>query len=209
MPEVGWSAVSWTIVIPVKRLDLAKSRLRPHLTHVPELALAFAIDTVSAAVAAPNVAKVLVVTSDARVRAAMDELGATVIDDPGGSLNGAISAGIAAASGCIAVLTGDLPAVRAADIGSALALAETVDRALVADHSGEGTTMIAAMNASLLHPQFGVLSRELHEQAGHSLLEIPVDSPLRWDVDTPADLAAALSLGVGRATAAAVARRAC
>ena len=201
--------MNWTIVVPVKRLDLAKSRLRPHLSHVSELALAFAIDTVSAALAAPNVATVLVVTSDARVRTAMDELGATVIDDPGGSLNGAINAGIAAASGCIAVLTGDLPAVRPADIGSALALAEIVDRAVVADHSGDGTTMIAAMNASLLHPQFGVSSRESHEQAGHALLDIPGDSPLRWDVDTPADLAAALRLGVGPATAAAIARRAC
>lgn len=203
-----WTSVRWTVVIPVKRLDLAKSRLRPDIANVPDLALAFALDTVAAAMAAANVAQVIVVTSDQRVRSAVEALGATAVDDPGAGLNAAIDAGISAASGCIAVLTGDLPALRSADLQAALALAESVDRALVADHSGEGTTMIAAMNASLLHPQFGSSSRALHERSGHTPLDIAVESPLRWDVDTPDDLAAALGFGVGPATAAAVAQRA-
>lgn len=203
-----WSTVRWTVIIPVKRLEAAKSRLRPELANVPELALAFAMDTVAAAVAASNVAEVIVVTSDARVLASMKPLGVTVVDDPGPNLNAAIAAGIERASGCIAVITGDLPALRPADLAVALALAEAADRAMVADHSGTGTTLIAAMNASLLHPQFGRASRDLHEKSGHTVLDIPIDSPLRWDVDTADDLAAALRLGVGSATAAAVALRA-
>ena len=127
-----WSTVRWTVIIPVKRLEAAKSRLRPELANVPELALAFAMDTVAAAVAASNVAEVIVVTSDARVLASMKPLGVTVVDDPGPNLNAAIAAGIERASGCIAVITGDLPALRPADLAVALALAEAADRAMVA-----------------------------------------------------------------------------
>ena len=65
MRAAGAGPTEWVVVIPVKRLDRAKTRLstRP----APQrgaLALAFALDTVRAALACPRVAAVLVVTDD-------------------------------------------------------------------------------------------------------------------------------------------------
>ncbi|RQX15511.1 2-phospho-L-lactate guanylyltransferase, partial [Micromonospora arida] len=59
----------WAVVVPVKRLAVAKSRLRGALPGVPheELALALAADTLRAVLACPAVAEALVVTDDARV----------------------------------------------------------------------------------------------------------------------------------------------
>ena len=62
--------LTWSLVIPVKVLALAKSRL----TGLPaadreKLALAMAADTLAAAAAAAPVAAVLVVTDDPAVRA--------------------------------------------------------------------------------------------------------------------------------------------
>jgi len=60
------SPLSWSLVIPVKVLARAKSRLAGLAGPArEELALAMAADTVSAAAACPVVAAVLVVTDDA------------------------------------------------------------------------------------------------------------------------------------------------
>ena len=66
MQDAGTSTSEWVVVVPVKRLDRAKTRLstRP----APErraLALAFALDTVRAAITCPGVVGVVVVTDDA------------------------------------------------------------------------------------------------------------------------------------------------
>src|SRR5580698_5030853 len=72
----------WTVLLPVKVLAQAKSRLavlagdRRH-----ELALAVASDTVSAVVACPEVARVIVVTSDPVAGPRLLSLGALVIPE--------------------------------------------------------------------------------------------------------------------------------
>lgn len=59
-PTAGWS-----LVLPLKRLALAKTRLAPFAgPHRADLALSFALDTVTAALATPGVSRVLVVTRD-------------------------------------------------------------------------------------------------------------------------------------------------
>ncbi|MGW5672573.1 2-phospho-L-lactate guanylyltransferase, partial [Micromonospora sp. NPDC003776] len=80
---------SWTVVVPVKRLGAAKSRLRGALSGVPheELALALAADTVRAVRACPAVAEVLVVTDDPRVAVEVAAAGARAVPDPAGGLN--------------------------------------------------------------------------------------------------------------------------
>ncbi|MET3769527.1 2-phospho-L-lactate guanylyltransferase [Marisediminicola sp. UYEF4] len=201
--------MSWTIVIPVKRLDEAKSRLRPDLADVADLALAFATDTIVAARNSVLVDEVIVVTPDARVVERATALGAWIVPDPGTGLNAAATAGIRAArTRCVAVLTGDLPALDTADLDRALHLAELFELSMVADHGGIGTTLIASSNGAALEPRFGPSSRERHEAAGHAVLALPVGSALRWDVDTVTDLATALTLGVGEATASVVSTRA-
>ncbi len=200
-------------MVPVKRLELAKSRLRPDVVDASALALAFAEDTVRAAIACPSVAEVVVVTGDERVSAAMAALGARTVADPGGGINAAVSAGITAArqhggddQPGAAVLTGDLPALTAHHLDHALGLASLVDLGIVPDHGGSGTTMITAAAGLDLVPHYGEGSRVLHERAGHAVLAVDEQSPLRWDVDTAPDLATALTLGVGPATALVVSR---
>jgi len=57
--------VEWTVLVPVKRLQLAKSRLPLPATTRAALMAAMAADTVAAALAAPGVARVAVVTGEA------------------------------------------------------------------------------------------------------------------------------------------------
>ena len=59
----GAMALSWTVVVPIKGFAQAKSRFGDE-THRGTLASAFVTDVVAALLAAPRVAKVIVVTSD-------------------------------------------------------------------------------------------------------------------------------------------------
>ncbi len=72
----------WTVLLPVKVLAQAKSRLAALAGERRlELALALASDTVSAVVACPEVARVIVVTSDPVAGPRLSSLGAIVIPD--------------------------------------------------------------------------------------------------------------------------------
>ncbi|MDQ1564674.1 MAG: 2-phospho-L-lactate/phosphoenolpyruvate guanylyltransferase, partial [Actinomycetota bacterium] len=191
--------LDWTIVIPVKGTHTAKSRLGAST----ELAMAIALDSVAAAVAT---ARVIVVTATT-ASASFEDLGARVVKDPSGGLNAAIRAGIAAAGsggaggGPVAVLLGDVPALQAAELAAALALAEQHPLAFVPDADGDGTVLITALTAADHAPAFGAGSRAAHAAAGYLELDLPADSGLRRDVDTPEHLTA-LASRLGPRTAA-------
>lgn len=171
----------WTVVIPVKGTPDAKSRLGASA----EMAMAIALDTVEAAL---MVAPVIVVTSGGAAPA-FATLRATVVNDAGGGLNAAIRTGIAAAGdGPVAVLLGDLPALRSQELTDALEAAGRLPLAMVADAEGLGTVLIAARAASAHHPSFGEGSRALHAAAGYVELPVAADSFLRRDVDTAEQL---------------------
>ncbi|MET7878553.1 2-phospho-L-lactate guanylyltransferase [Micromonospora profundi] len=201
----------WAVVVPVKRLSAAKSRLRGALPGVPheELALALAADTLRAVLACPAVAEALVVTDDARVAAVVRAAGARVLpDEPDAGLNAAFRHGAAHARDMwVAGLTADLPALRPTELAGALLAAQAGDdgvRRFVADAPGVGTVLLAAPPGVDLEPRFGVGSAAAHTASG--ALPLPGDWPsLRRDVDTADDLAAAARLGLGPRTAALVA----
>ena len=93
---------SWTVLLPVKVLARAKSRLAVLAgDRRRELALAFASDTVTAALACPEVARVLVVTSDPVAGRLLAGLGAVIVaDEPAdrSATRGAAAAAAAAPS---------------------------------------------------------------------------------------------------------------
>ena len=196
----------WTVVIPVKRLSTAKSRLRgavPDARHA-DLALAMVRDTVRAVLAGSAVGELLVVTDDPVVAAAAGELGARVVPDrPATDLNEAMRFGAdeaAGLSGARAALAGDLPALRPAELDAALAAAGDTSarggRSFVADAAGTGTVLLTARPGVSLDPRFGTGSAAAHAASGAAALT--GDWPgLRQDVDTPADLRAVLALGAG------------
>ncbi|MGH3123744.1 MAG: DUF2478 domain-containing protein, partial [Streptosporangiaceae bacterium] len=108
--------LTWSVVIPVKVLARAKSRLAGLAGPArPELALAMAADTVRAAAACPAVAAVVVVTDDPAAASALGALGAQVVaDEPDAGLNPALAHGAAVAAASwpdrgTAALAADLP----------------------------------------------------------------------------------------------------
>jgi 2-phospho-L-lactate guanylyltransferase len=195
---------SWGVVVPVKRLALAKTRLASYGdTARQALALAFAADVVEAAL---RVARVLVVTDDEAAAALLQGLGAHVTpDDPDAGLNPALSHGADllrsndSALG-VATVSADLPSLRDADLRSALAQVGD-GRAFVTDLEGSGTTLLAAGAGHELAPAFGPASRQAHLDSG--AVPLTASRTLRCDVDTPTDLLTALALGVGTHTTAA------
>jgi 2-phospho-L-lactate guanylyltransferase len=194
------------MVVPVKHLGQAKSRLRGALPGVPhdELALALVLDTLTAALACPAVGGVLVVTSDPTVSAAAGALGAKVLPDaPEAGLNPALSHGAAAVAGPVAALAGDLPALRGDDLAQALGAATI--RGYVSDAAGTGTTLLATPAGVPLDPRFGPGSARAHAESG-ALALTGTWASLRRDVDTAEDLDIAARLGLGQHTAALLTR---
>ena len=171
-----YARFSWTVLLPVKVLARAKSRLavlagdRRH-----ELALALASDTVAAVDACPEVARVIVVTSDPVAGPRLAALGAHIVpeaigdpseltrDSADGSqhaLNAALLWGAAVAARRrpgtgLAALTADLPALRPAELATALRAAGHGSpapgfgpgAAFVPDAARVGTTLYAVPRA--------------------------------------------------------------
>jgi 2-phospho-L-lactate guanylyltransferase len=200
---------SWHVVLPVKEADLAKTRLEPPppLTRA-ELARAMARDTLETVCAAVAPALVAVVTSDPAAAASAGHLGARVVPDPGRGLNAAVQAGVAAVTRSgpvpVAVLLGDLPSARPQDLATALVAASEHPRAVLPDADGTGTVLLTSLRGTDLVPAFGPGSARRHA-ADARVLELDLPR-LRTDVDDARALAAVAHLGVGRHTAAVLAR---
>jgi 2-phospho-L-lactate guanylyltransferase len=205
------AASGWTILVPVKQTRYAKTRLTGFdAASRRDLAIAFALDTVGAAMACPEVESVVVVTNDPAADR-FPALGAIVVpDQPDAGLNPAlVFAGQQArkrrADCAVAAISSDLPALRAGDLSHAIAVAPDTAGWFVADAQGVGTTMLAAPAGARWQPQFGPHSRAAHRADGYAEILAAGLERLRRDVDTPVDLWDATRLGVGAATQAALA----
>ncbi|GAA1769369.1 MULTISPECIES: 2-phospho-L-lactate guanylyltransferase [Streptomonospora] len=203
----------WSLVVPVKGLERAKSRLSG-AAGLPraDLALAVACDTVMAAVAAERVGAVFAVTQDERAAAALEALGAAVVGgEPGTGLNPALEHGAAAAGRTHPLwgrcaLSADLPALRPGELDDVLAQARGHERSFLADAPGVGTTLYAVRAGARFAPAFEGGSRRRHLAGGAAELDGSRAPSVRRDVDTAADLREAARLGVGPHTAKLLAR---
>lgn len=204
----------WSVVVPAKRLAVAKTRLRPltaadggiGVDHA-DLVLALLGDTVAAATACPAVSAVVVVTDEPAAAALAVDLGARVVaDEPDRGLNAALEHGArASGAAAVAALSSDLPALRATELAHALAAAGRAPRCFVADAHGTGTTLLTAVGTALA-PRFGRGSARAHGAGG--AVRLTGDWPgLARDVDTEEDLRAALALGAGPRTSELLAGR--
>ena len=199
----------WAAVVPVKGGPLAKSRLLVPATVRAELAGAFARDTVDALRAADPSMPVLLVTDDADLGRWARARGCVVVPDPGGGLDAGVAAGVTAAAehGAThaAVVLGDHPALRPEEVRAALDAVSEVERAVVPDADGSGTALLTLPAGDGARTAFGPGSAAGHVALGHEWHSPPVPG-LRLDVDDAAGLAAAVRLGVGRHTSAALGR---
>ena len=206
-------APGWTVVIPVKVLSAAKSRMATVTPATSELAFAFFQDTLEAALASTAVGEVVVATADDRVRVTAQGRGCTIVSDidhPG--INAAVRQAVAQRSGRggVAIVVSDLPAVTADALTSVLSAASEHPTSFLADADGTGTTMWMSCDGTDIDPRFGVASRAVHADGG--AVDLIAESPAmaapwasaRRDVDTDTALADAIAMGVGRHTADAV-----
>ena len=155
-------ATDWTAVIPVKRLSAAKSRLRgavPAARHA-DLALAMMRDTVAAVLASAGRDRGAG-GHRRRGRAAAAAAArcpgrAGPSRTPGSTTPCGYGADDLAGLGRDrAVLAGDLPALRPAELGAALAGGGPA-QSFVPDAAGTGTVLLAAPAGVPLDPHFGV-----------------------------------------------------
>ena len=202
------SASAVTVIIPMKPLAQAKTRLESRLSdpqrrHLTLSLLAHVLKTVNQArnssVEGPAVQETWVVGGDSDVRRAAESEGAEWIDDGGHGLNEALTLGFrrAAESGTAGLfLPADLPLLAPEDVHGLLETSGRLKNLVLAPAGNDGGT-----NGILLPPQMaatfdfkmGKDSFKLHlEQAG--VLGIPVaiyySDGLAFDLDTPADLEA-------------------
>lgn len=190
------------VVVPVKRLAFAKSRLGVEPAVRRDLALGFALDTVAALAGCPDVGGVLVVTSDPLVARCVRRRRVRVVAEEGVGLAVAVGTGLAAArregAERVAVVPGDLPCLTPSDVGAVLAAAADAG-AYVPDRDGAGTTFVVGAPGVEPPTCYGPGSAGLHLARGlRPLADAPVRA--RHDVDTLDDLVAALALGTGEAT---------
>ncbi|MGD9988000.1 2-phospho-L-lactate guanylyltransferase [Pseudonocardia sp.] len=228
------------LVVPVKGLPAAKSRLRGAAdggvgepgAH-SRLTLALLLDTLAAA-RRSGVRRLLVVSSDPDVAAAVAGLGAAparavtdgtrddgdsarldvVPEGPVAGLNAALTHGATLLraddpASTVGALQADLPALRPDELRAALAEAATrfaagAVAAFSADTPGDGTTLLLAAPGAALAPAFGHGSAARHAAAGAVLVGGSLPG-LRRDVDTADDLRGAVALGVGPHTTSALA----
>jgi len=207
-------AADVALVIAVKRLSAAKTRLAPVFSAATRenVVLAMLVDTIRAASAVAALRSVTVVTPDEVAADATLRLGARVLIDPTPAghrnpLNNAIAAAEATVredTPNIVALQGDLPALQPQELAEAIAAAREYPRSFVGDRHGTGTSALFAFGVGL-DPRFGSDSAERHRHSG--AIELTGAWPgLRCDIDTPDDLIVARRLGVGAATTQAIGR---
>jgi 2-phospho-L-lactate/phosphoenolpyruvate guanylyltransferase len=184
-------AAGWIVIIPVKPLAAAKSRISVSPEVRRRLAAAFALNTIHAAHGAQLVEDVVVLTSDHRIAASAKQLGAVVLADCGSGLNGSLQAALACQpqSDPAAILAADLPLLTSDMLDGVLASGADYERWHVRDFAGTGTTMLGARECRSLEPQFGPESSKKHLGCGFAQLPLPENLlGAAHDVDTVTDL---------------------
>lgn len=196
----------WTVVVPVKPLAAAKSRLHPPAVVERQLlVMAMLSDVIAAVSTASMVARLIVLTCDPTIARMACGQGAEAMREPwptGLNTSIGLAARRVADHHPFAVVTADLPSLRTRDLEHVLHAAGQHDRGYVTDVQETGTTILTASSRLLLEPRFGPQSAIEHASAGHRLLIAPASA--RRDVDTWEDLVDALRLGVGGHTSAAL-----
>jgi 2-phospho-L-lactate guanylyltransferase len=188
-------------ILPVKRFELAKTRLSKQLQPPQRRALAEAmvVDVLRALTATPALAAVVLVTNESSVAAVGEAHGATVLADPsesGQSAAALVGVRYAIAGGYARALLvpGDCPALDGATVAALLEHAAPPPAVtIVSDRHGSGTNALLLTPPDAIEPAFGPDSFARHARAAaRAGAAWRVASPpgLLLDIDTPDDLAA-------------------
>jgi 2-phospho-L-lactate/phosphoenolpyruvate guanylyltransferase len=185
------------VLIPLKRLDAAKTRLGPALTNAERGRLmAGMLAGVARAAVRAGAGRVALASSDPAAPELARRLGVECVSDGGLPWNeGLVHARslLDRPAAAVLYLAGDLPLVDAADV-AALVEAGGEATAVIGRAHDRGTNALWVCPAAALVPAFGAAgSAAVHAALArrHGLATVVLDRPgLARDVDTAADLAA-------------------
>jgi 2-phospho-L-lactate guanylyltransferase len=184
------------VVIPFRAGG--KSRLPEELRR--EVALAMLGDVVEAAV---EVGETRVVTDDPSGRLIACDLGAAVVDDPGGGQGAAVVAGLTGVDGICLVVNADVPRVRPSDL-AALGVPPQLGRVAIVAASDGTTNALGLPYPEVFRPLYGPGSAERFAAHAVSLgldfEELALPNLVR-DVDALADLGGLAPRGGARTRA--------
>jgi 2-phospho-L-lactate guanylyltransferase len=192
-----------TAIVPVKRFDAAKSRLAGTSAAGlrPTLAEAMLSDVLTELTRAELIDRIVVVSGEPIAARLALEAGADRIDDRDDvGHSQAAMAGVEYAigngAGCVAMLPGDCPVMRADEIDEALE-AMRPGVAVIPDRHGSGTNGLLLSPPDAIAPAFGPGSRNRHlemaRSAGVEGRVVEIQS-MALDLDTGDDLQALTSL---------------
>ena len=160
---------TFALLVPVKALSLAKSRLSvPEAGAREPLMRAFALDAIAAAVRSPAVAQVHVVTDEPGFDvdgAQVDSPTRATATSTGRCTTPRCGCGCSIQTSRVAAMCADLPSLRTGDLTDALSAGLT-PRWFVADAAGTGTTLLAAGTGRRPRPALRVGSARRHEESG-------------------------------------------
>ena len=186
-------------ILPIKRFDRAKQRLRKGLAQaaVSELVQTMFEDVLSSLERTRELEQILVVTSDPQAKLIAREHDATVIDDDERGHNTAAQRGVAHALAANAqralLVPGDCPLLDPEELDALISRPVPTPSALIVpDRHGTGTNALLLTPPDAIEPSFGPDSCARHERtargAGVTAEVVPVPS-LALDIDTPDDFA--------------------
>jgi 2-phospho-L-lactate guanylyltransferase len=191
--------VSLYAIVPVQRLDLAKSRLASVLTSAERSALVLRLlDTVLPALAGSElVTATTVVSPDPAALEHAAAFGAIPLLQAGSGLNAAIRQGreVARDHGAeeLLIVLADLPFLTTAVVDDLLEASAGASVTLAPDRHGTGTNALVLRPLDAIEPAFGSGSYAAHVAAaaarGRSLHTFHAHATA-FDVDTPEDLRA-------------------
>lgn len=178
--------VTDAFVIPLKRFDLAKERLRVNnAASVTELAQELATRVIEAC--APR--HTVVLSESDAISEFASALGCDVLRSDATDLNDAVQRAYGALQSRferLIIVHGDL---RAPDgLGS---FNPTAGITIITDHHGLGTNVLAVPTGLDFHFSYGAHSASRHRQEAERVgcaVTVITDSPWRFDVDEPGDL---------------------
>lgn len=193
------------VVIPVKRMRLAKRRLSACLAPPEREALARAMlaDLLERLAAVAGVERVVLVSDEPRLPPPPPGLRVERFAGGGAGLNAELAAALAALAGRgarrVLVLHADLPLAAARDLQALVDAGRAASApcvVLVPDRHRRGTNAMLLAPPDALAPRFGAGSLARHARAARRRGVEPrvmTLETLGLDVDAPADLAAALA----------------
>lgn len=194
------------VIVPVKKLDEAKSRLSPLLADSERelFCLRMLEDVLGAVGSVGRPHRTVVVGADAVVSLIARRLGARFLPETRPGLNRAVSE---ATAWCIRegaesalILPADIPLAAPQDLDGILSLGEEAAVVISPSRGGEGTNALLLTPPDAIPPSYGRRSFQRHaEEASRRGIRLHMFKSLRiaLDIDTPRDLTDFLSLSDG------------